>query len=174
MRKKNSNLIKLRFKKKFRAITLMELLVYLALFGIIFISVLQFTLQVEENNRRSLNHNLLQKYSIFINQHIAQTIDDTDSIDTAGSTFDNPQGVLDLNLFGGSATTYTLSGGQLSVNRGSGAVDLTPSYLTIDNFFLEQIEDSEGNVIGVKANLHMYSNFDSDVDNTIETNFLLP
>jgi hypothetical protein len=174
MRKKKNRLLKLRFKHKFRAITLMELLIYLALFGVIFVSVLQFTLQVEENNRRSLNHNLLQKYSIYLNQHMAQAVDDTDSVDIAGSTFANSQGVLDLNPFAGGAITYRLTTGQLSINRGSGAVNITPSYLTIDNFTVERIRDSAGGDVGVKITVHMYSNFDSDVDNTLQTNYMFP
>ncbi|MFQ5492694.1 MAG: hypothetical protein ACE5DX_00850 [Candidatus Dojkabacteria bacterium] len=159
--------------KQLKGITLIESLVYLAVFGVMFFAVMQFVFTVIDSNRRANSINEIDKAAIFINQHINDSFDTASSVNTGLSTFDDNNGVLRLNVTGG-YIEYNLDSDRLNFdNNGVTSSYLSPLGLELSSFFVEQIQDKESNVIGARITTTVIAPKETDISKTITTSYTL-
>jgi len=108
-----------RDEKRIEGLTLVEMILYLALFAIIFLAVMQFVLAIAENNRVAMARTRVETSQIFVLEHIRESFDTVDSIDEIGSVFESDSGVLQLSLMG-NIRQYSLSNGRIMYESGGG------------------------------------------------------
>ncbi|GAB4158020.1 MAG: hypothetical protein Fur003_1760 [Candidatus Dojkabacteria bacterium] len=138
---------------KYKGITLIETLVYLGLFGIIFIMIIQFLFSVTDNNTLVQNRISVNRYKLYIFEHLTETFDQADSIDEANSLFNSDSGTLNLEDLNGEEFTYTINSGNLSFNRNGETTDITPNEIRISQFRPEAIRNSANEIIGTKITI---------------------
>ncbi|MFW5702685.1 MAG: PulJ/GspJ family protein [Candidatus Dojkabacteria bacterium] len=159
---------------RIKGLTLTEVLVYLAVFGAIFAVVLQFALDIQESNNRSLERAQLEKYSVFLDQHLEESFADSVVVDVAASQFEIDSGALALSTADNETILYETVSDYLQISRGGAPPELlTPNYVQIDSFYLEQILGREDEIVGVRLRLEMRAQQDEQVSSVIETNYLL-
>jgi type II secretory pathway pseudopilin PulG len=138
--------------KHFRAITLIETILYLALFGLIFTSIFQFVFNIQDGNQQALTLEILEKNRIFLSQHFKDSFTNSLQIDTNQSTFNDDNGVIRLNN-GPEYKIYALDNGRLQYSE-SGTVNyVTPSDTNILSFYLTPLQHVDGTVVAVDINL---------------------
>ncbi|MEI7578474.1 MAG: hypothetical protein WCJ58_00365 [bacterium] len=131
------------FKKKLKAITLVETIIYLALFAIIFTAIIQFVLSIQESNLKVNTDNTLAKQKIFITEHLEDSFRNTSGIDTAQSAFDSDQGRIYLTtstIF----KTYYLENNRLIFSANGQINPITPDTMNVTKFHLTKINDLQG------------------------------
>ncbi|WKZ30835.1 MAG: type II secretion system protein [Candidatus Dojkabacteria bacterium] len=148
--------------KKYSGITLIEVLVYMALFGVVFALVVGVLIQTREQNRRARDSIKIEQNMMFIDEHINMVFNDVDSINAAGSVFDNDTGTLQLTLNDASTVEYERVGGTLNFTRDSTTSPLSNNAVTVSQFRIEQVLDEDSNLIGVRVSCEVNSQFDSD------------
>ncbi len=157
---------------KNRGVTLVEMLVYLALFGLIFLSIIEFALTISEGNRVAGRRMEIEKTVIFATQHLEDTFGKAVSIDEVNSTFDSAAGKLRLNLDAGYAE-YNIASGRLNFDNSGETNFLSSSDYVIDQFYLERILRRNGTLQGVRLTLQISSVKDVSVTTTVITSYTL-
>lgn len=142
--------------RKLKAFTLFEALIYMALFGLVFIGMLEFALSMSIFNRDAESAIAIQKTLVFMNEHISESFTNGQSINTTQSVFNNNSGKLVLNRAGGTYT-YDISGGRARFNDGAGNVFLSPIDVQISTLRFEEIKVGALNTtIGVKVSIDAF------------------
>jgi|GEM_PF-6244738 len=113
MRKSKALLI---HKQPLNAFTLIEVLLYLALFGIIFLTIIRFTLNIEKSYRDANTNLTNTDNSTYLYYHLNATLNKAVAVDEVNSVFDLPNGTLKLNLSNGESATYSKEGNVLKFN----------------------------------------------------------
>jgi type II secretory pathway pseudopilin PulG len=103
--------------------TLLEILLYFAVISIILYAIMSFSLQILIVSKESSNLQEIQTNMDFIVNKITYTIQNSNSIDTGNSTFDNDTGKLSLNVpnLGKSPTSFYLETNAIYMKEGSSA-----------------------------------------------------
>ena len=166
-----------RLKNKIRnqkGISLLETLVYLGLFLVIFVTIMQFLFIISENNLVARQRNELQKSVIFLTEHLDISVQNADSVDSLNSTFTSDDGALQLVTNGGvEYQNYSITGGRIQFDNNGDLTFLTPPEYTVTKLFLEEVHDVNAVVIGVKTTIELRATKKTSVNETIETIFLL-
>ncbi len=161
-----------KFKNNKKGFTLIEAIVYMALFAVVFTTIVEFAITVGQYNGDSGLKITIDRASIFINQHINESFKNSQSINVANSTFDNDNGVLVLNSTAGNIT-YRLNNNRLIVNKNGADYYLSGSDLQIIKLYFEQVKVSHSNkVVGVRLTLQLRTVKKSSVSRTITTSFI--
>lgn len=163
----------IKSKSKLRAFTLTELLVYLAIFGILFASMMQFLFYVERSSNKAYYRSEMDKFALFLDERLKEDLQTADSIDTVNSTFDDDAGVLVLSV-GAANETFTVTNGTLTVDRGVGNSILTAPSYNVDRFYVERVNDNIGDVKGVRITIELSSRIEQDTFKTITNFYALP
>lgn len=158
---------------RLKGLTLMESIVYIALFSLIFIVIIQFSLSIAENNRNAGDKTEIERVSIFLFEHLETTVEDSSGIDTTNSVFNDDSGVLRLNDGSGGYSEYSISDGRLSLSNGSSSDFLTTGGFYITRFHVEELQIGEGETAGVRVSIEIVSEEDSKISRVIESSFLL-
>lgn len=153
-----------RFSKtrKFNAVTLLESIIYLALFGAIFLVIIQFAFSIGDTNKTSDLSNEIHRASIFLQEHLFESFKTALAIDTAMSQFEDDKGVLRLTTPTG-FIEYTTSNGILSVNRDNVVSPITNANLNVERFNITRINDSEGNAVAAEIEIRISATKDDNV-----------
>lgn len=156
-------------------LTLIETIVYLAIFGIVFVAIVQFALGISEFNRLNVYRQQLDRNAILVLQHLESEFNQSKTIVTNNSQFDTDNGVLELTNLTNDTVSYSLSAGQIMVQRGSAAaVSLTPSAeLTVQKFRLTPLLNA-GSYIGVHWEIELVSKGDTALTRSITSTNMLP
>lgn len=142
-------------KKGYKAMTLVEILLYLALFSIIITVMIEFFVFVT-------NKNLDAKYRIEQSRNlilISETVDywksKTNSINFASSLFNSDSGKL---VFSTIDSTISISneGGILYLDDGT-KTRLSVPHLIIQSFYLTKLQNEKNEDIGVKGTIRINS-----------------
>lgn len=157
--------------KRVEGFTLVETILYLALFAIIFFTVMQFVLAIAENNRKAMARTRVETSLLFLLEHIEESFDNVDSISEAGSVFGNDFGVLQLSHFG-IVRQYSVSSGRIMYNTGGVSVPVTPPDVIVTAFYLEKVGNEEGILSGVRITIEITTE-EQDAIETIETAYTL-
>lgn len=164
--------------KNLAGLTLTEVLVYLALFGIFFLVMVQTVLYIQTLNHRTNAKLKLDRSLIFVTQHMDTNVLVSDSIDAdvgsgGNSEFGVDDGVLYTNE-GSAYHEYSIVANRLSYdNNGASTSELTRADTNIDAFNLVEVLDDSSNIIGVQATITLSSKRYSDISKTATVSLLL-
>lgn len=111
----------MRIKDNQRGFTLLELSLYITIIGVFLFSAMQFSFSILDLNNLSKDLQELEYNRNFITQKIVSTIQDADDVNDAGSTFDDDEGVLSLDVSESakSPTVFSLSDGDVYMQQGA-------------------------------------------------------
>ena len=84
-------------KSSKKATTLIEILLYFAIVGIVTLAGMTFAIQILSLNSQSGNFNELETNLNFISSKMISAIQTSSGVDLPNSIFDNNQGALSLN-----------------------------------------------------------------------------
>jgi type II secretory pathway pseudopilin PulG len=149
-------------KTKLRALTLVEVVVYLALFGVLSLVIVQFFVRIYEYQKDLESKEDLYKALLFTNEHIAKSFEEYESVNAVSSIFSNDAGVLRLEN-SAEYIIYSTANLHLIANRDGVESHLTNSDIYVTKFFIEEIVyDSE--VVGVDVEIDF---IDSNNNNSL-------
>jgi Tfp pilus assembly protein PilE len=109
--------------KKSSGTTLIEILFYFVIVGVLLFVAMNFAIQILNVSKQSENAQELQANINFMSQKIVSTVQTAESIDDTNSIFDNDQGKLSLNLSDAlkTPTSFYISNGDVFIKEGSSA-----------------------------------------------------
>jgi Tfp pilus assembly protein FimT len=162
----------MNFAKRINGLTLIEILIYLALFAIIFSSIMQFTLSVAEANQTAEFKNEIERATIFVNEHLNLTFRSITQIDTNNSFFSQNDGKLKLTKLPASYT-YSLTNGRLTFNNNGTSVYLTNPNVSVDQFYLERVLAPDSSIVGVRITMNIKAVKKPNLNKTIQTYYSL-
>jgi len=157
--------------KKLKAISIVEVLVYFALFGIIFLAIISFMISVVDNNSIAEQRIDLQKSSIFVMNHLNNSFDLTNSINTDNSIFNNNNGKIVLNLTSGTVQYYVSNNVLHYVENGTDYILTTVDY-NITKFYLERVLNGKDELVGARFDIKFQSVKTSNNYFTLQTSLL--
>ena len=149
-------------KNRLKGVTLIETMLYIGLFSIIMVIILNFMLSTQEATNRNNEKTNLNRTSVFLSQHISDSFSKTISINQDTSVFDSDQGVLTLN-FSSEGKQYTFIDSRIYFNN----IPITPTSLSITQFKLEPVFKDLTALIGVKITISAYSEKVPELSETI-------
>ncbi len=157
-----------------KGLTLIEVVLYLALFGMFFLVMVQFFFFIGDSNQLSGESLKVDRAMIFLSQHFEDSFKNGVSVDEINSIFDNDTGKLSMSVkWPGNQTPedfeYTLTQGVLF----AGGTAITRGDLQVTKFLLESIEDNADNLVGVKITIGLSSRGRNPVNKEISNNYLL-
>ena len=132
-------------RKRYSGILLIESVVYLGLFALLFLALIQFYFTIGSSNQRSTANLLLQRTRIFLAEHTEETIRDSLSFDILSSKLDDDSGILRFETTTG-YKEYYLENGVLKITDGVDIFPLTPPNTLVTRFRGEVAEDSGSNM----------------------------
>lgn len=162
--------IRSKFKKGF---TLVETILYIALFGIIFLTIIQFSFTIADYNRDTGTRIDIEKALVFIDEHMANTFRNAKSVNVTGSTFNSNNGILTLDM-SANTSDYKISAQKLIYENNGSSFNLTSGVLNINQFYIEQVKSTkDSSVIGIRLTLKISSRINPNVSRTIQTSYTI-
>ncbi len=153
----------MKSKRKLKGVTLIETMLYIGLFSIILLMVLNFMMSTQEATLKNNRRGAVYKTSEFLTQHLTNSFENAISIDNTNSVFGNNNGLLELNFSDGIKQYYLLNSTLFF-----DSVRITPPDISVTQFFLEPIYNGDPNTpIAVKITIDTVSNSDSTITETI-------
>lgn len=147
---------------RLKGVTLIETMLYIGLFSVIIIIVLNFMLATQEASMRNNRRGNLNQSSEFITQHINYSFDKALSINEINSTFNNDLGVLEFQFSDG-YKQYSILNNTLYFD----SIPITPPSIIVSSFFLEPIYDNNGSLLAIRTSILLISQDDSTLTDTI-------
>ncbi len=144
-------------RNRLKGVTLIETMIYIALFSIILLIIINFMFSAQESTMRNNRRAELQKTIEFLTQHVTDTFDRTNSVNTENCVFLDNQGVL--NITTDMVNEYKLEDGRILFNN----IPITPKGILVGSFRLEPVNDSFDKTIGVRFSIQLSSREDSPV-----------
>lgn len=149
-------------RNKLKGVTLVETMLYIGLFSIIIIIVLNFMLSTQEATQRTDNRAQLTRSSDFVSQHINYSFNKILSVDKITSVFNNSQGVLSLKFPDGNKQ-YTLLNSRVYFDN----TPITPTNISVTEFKVEPIYKGTDTIVGIRTEIIFVSNKDSKISETL-------
>jgi len=143
-------------RKSYKSMTLLETLLYVALFGLIFISIFEFFLFTAEKNQVATERVEIERAVVFIEEHMKDTIGRSESVGEVNSIFDLDQGKVRIIINGGYGE-YRLEGGKLVYDENGTVNDIIPSRYTISKLYVEKVLDSALEIKGIRVTIELGS-----------------
>lgn len=129
-----------------KGFTLIELMVYVLIFGLVVIGIITFSIDLSTTSQKARKKVELQQQMRFALDRILQEVSAAESINTGTSTFDVNPSILELDVVNASdnPTRFVISSNVLTVQQGVASPEqLTSDGLIIDNFTVTNL--SNGN-----------------------------
>jgi len=165
-------MINLISKKKLKGISLIEVLIYLAIFSLIFGVIIQYMLSVSENNRKTFLKRDAGNTTIFVSEHLKIDFALATSIDTVNSTFNNSNGKIRLLLPSG-YVEYTVLNNRINVNKNGVNNYITTNKFYVTNFYVEQVLSQSNTLAGARFTIDFYPLKNSISSSRLQTMFIL-
>lgn len=157
-------------RNKLKGMTLIEVLLYLAIFGMFFVVIINFFFFVQDNNQLSGEALKIDRAVILLSQHFEDSFDRTTSVGGA-TVYNNNSGAL--YLVGSPNLNYTLLNSKLQFNDGTTTKQITRDDLVVTKFLLEQIRDnSDTIIIGVEITVNIRSRSDDSISNEFTNSYI--
>ena len=150
---------------RLRGVTLIETMLYIGLFSIILMVIMNFMFSTQEATERTNARTSLHQSVEFVNQHISETFKTVQSINDVSSVYNDNNGVISI-ITGGISNQYTLQNSRPYYND----IPITPNTVSVSSFFLQPVYDSDNITIGVRVTSLLVSKSDSSI--TEEINLL--
>ncbi|HRX43716.1 hypothetical protein GX618_01420 [Candidatus Dojkabacteria bacterium] len=155
-------------KNRLKGVTLIETMLYIGIFSIIIVIIINFMLSTQEATRTNDIESSLQRSSSFISQHLNSSFKKVKSIDEVNSIFNNDQGRLSI-VFSTGNKEYSLTNSKLMFD----AEQITPNNLLIRVFNITPIYKSPGSIIGINISITIESKIDSSRSQTSNLLYLV-
>jgi type II secretory pathway pseudopilin PulG len=155
-------------RNRLKGVTLIETMLYIGLFSVIIIIVLNFMLSTQEATQRTDARSNISNISNFISQHINYSFNKALSVDQGTSIFDSSQGLLALQFPDGNKQ-YTLSNSRIYFD----GIPITPSNTSVASFTLHPVYRGLDTIIGVKIDIDILSNKNPSITDTINLLLIL-
>lgn len=139
---------------KTNAFTLIETILYLALFNIIFFVVITWAISLAQNNRTAEYKNALEKNTIFITAHLKDTFQDASGLDQSNSILNSENGKVRVTMATG-YKEYYIQNQVLKVADGVNTHDLSDKFVHITKFNVTPVQNSLGIVTGAKITVQL-------------------
>lgn len=171
--------------KNLAGITLIEVLLYLAIFGLVFMTIIQFFFFLEDSNRLAAETIKIDRNVIFLSQHFEDSFKNNSRVivnppHTGSSTatyFDNELVTTDdadgiivldpstdiIDEFNNTTTNDVIyridsvDNDRITFEKDSTIVEITRDDLKVNKFLLESILDKDDNIIGVRITINIVS-----------------
>lgn len=156
--------------RNYKAMTLVEVITYLAIFAFIFVTIIEFVISLKQTNDVALQRGDIQKAQTFIMNHMNLSFDTANTIVADGSNFNVDLGSLRLQ----SATKileYTIIDGRLAFRDNGEYYYLTDPKYDINKVRFEVIKDNDDIAVGVRVTTALES--EGNVNSELTTSFLL-
>ncbi|MBI2356802.1 hypothetical protein HYV12_02000 [Candidatus Dojkabacteria bacterium] len=155
-------------KNKLKGITLLETLVYLSLFSVIILMILNFMLATQESTLRTERKRIVHQASEFVIQHLTDSFHKAQSIDSINSVFENSNGKLQIR-YETTTGVYEIVNNRLQYN----GVPITPPNTSITQFILTPVYDNDNTIIGINTDILLVLNKDNSISLPINMLFTL-
>ncbi len=149
-------------KNRLKGITLIETMLYIGLFSIIILMVLNFMLATQESTLKNNRRGQVYKSAEFIIQHINYSFDNALVVNEENSIFSSSIGILELQ-FADASKRYTVSNATLYFDR----TPITPSNISVTQFALVPMYNGITTPIAVKIDIVLVSEDDTTITDTI-------
>ena len=157
-------------RNKFKGITLVESLIYLALFGVFFLTVMQFLFYLQNFTNNAESRLLLNQNSIFISEHLKETFKNAKSIDTINSQLDQDLGKIRIQNNDNTYVEYLVNQNRIDFKDNLGnLIPLSQTKIGINKLNFQTITDQGGSkIISVRVILELYAKDKPEVNRLIE------
>lgn len=147
--------------------TLVEVILYLALFALFFVVMINFFFYLEDSNQLSGETLKIDRSVIYLSQHFEESVSIADSIT-------DPDLTSGLELIGDSTMTYSVPTDKLIFEDDSTPFQLTRDDLEVTNFSLEEIMDNSDTVIiGIEITVGIRSRSDNSISREFTNSYFL-
>jgi len=143
------------FNTKF-GFTLIESLVYIGIFGVFFITVVQFTLNVQESNLNANHRKLISTNSMYVSNYLQDSFNNSTTVNNSVSVFDNTNGVLRIEN-GTDFFEFRLSNNILVVNKNGVEFQLLYDDVIVNSFKVEKVLDTASQISGIRISINYVS-----------------
>lgn len=137
---------------KLKAFTLIETILYLALFNVIFFAVITWGITLTQSNRNAEYKNAIEKNAIFLSEHLGDTFKRGVSVDAANSDFNVSTGKVRVNLASG-YLEYENVNNVIKVTNGTSSFDLTDRFVQVTNFTVSPVIIAPNTIIGANITI---------------------
>ncbi len=164
--------------KKLKAFTLIEVVVYMALFALIFVMIIEFSISIRQINSSTNTSTRLDNAMIFANQVLETNLSNIQTVVSINSAFDSDNGVLNAILKNGETVEFKIAQNRLVITKGTTTSPITPVEVFVNKFNITPVYTSDTtltNIIGIKINLSIYveNNSEPRKDRTITNSFYI-
>lgn len=139
----------MRLSIKIKGVSLVETILYISLFGIIFSGIMGFSLNIAELNRNANLRNNIERSAILLDEHITESFLVSDNIDRTVTEFNQDIGKIKIYKAGNSYLYYVYNG-RMVIDRNGIQNYLTGSDLTVSKFLIEEVLSPTGSTTGVR------------------------
>lgn len=153
---------------KLRAFTLIETILYLALFNVIFFSVITWAIALSQSNRNAEYKNAVEKNAIFVSEHLNDTFKRGLTVDSVNSVFNDTNGKVRATFTSG-YFEYARAGNTLRVTDGTLTHDLTDKFVLVTEFNVAPVTVEGGVIVGAKIRINFIAEKYPTITKTIES-----
>ena len=158
--------------KKLKGITAIESVIYLALFGLIFIAVMEFVITIRGNSQISMEKVNLEKVIIYLNNHISDSFINSTNIDDGNSIYANDGGKIRIVKATG-YKEYSLNSGIFTYNDNGTVLNVLDPDYHIEKLRFDKILNNSNELKGIRMELRIVSNKDPKNLRDFHTSFLM-
>ncbi len=139
---------------KYNGITMMESVIYLGMFAMLFLTLMQFYFNIGQANQRSSATLNIQRFEIFLTEHLEDTMRNSDSFDSANSTTD-----VDLSTvrvaYGAGYKEYYVNDGTLYITDGTNTYAITSPNIDVKKFRADVVQDADTTMYRIDFTIEM-------------------
>ena len=158
--------------RKLKGITIAETLIYLALFGIIFIAIVEFFITMRDNNRITIEKINLEKVTLYLTNHISDGFKNSIGIDENNSVFAQDASKIRI-LKNGKYIEYSLQNNSIIYSdNGTVLTILDPDY-RVTRLFMEKILNDKNILQGIRLEMTIVSIKNANDIKSIQTSYIL-
>ncbi len=170
MKNKMKKFLEKLSKRKYRGVSLVEALVYLAILASVFTVIFEFAIIISDANRTEEIDLDMQTNKVLIVENLEEAFISASSIDEVNSVFNTGNDILIINDETGTYSFYLVNGKLVVDNHGS-INNLVSSQFWVNNYTVSPIYDHLDVISGVEVNLTYYSTRDSNKTLTLQRTF---
>lgn len=161
-----------------KGFTLVEIIIYLALFALIFIMIIEFAIFIRQANSSASNATKLDNSSIFASQSISSYLNNISTIDLLNSSLEDDNGVLSFLTNTGQNLIIEINNARLRINNNGFVNFITPEGVQITRLRFTPIYTSDiqsNKIIGINVSLKLIIDKEPEPlkEREINTNYFL-
>lgn len=138
--------------KKLKAITLTETVVYIAIFSIFMLTLMQFFISIQINQDRVYKELELEMNRIFLTNHLEERVKDNFTLDLENSVINNDNGIAILTS-NHEVLIYKILNGSIVLETEHGMTSLTNNKAVVEVFNIEKIQGNTNTASAIKIHI---------------------